>query len=264
MRILSYLMPSGIFIFLFMSGCCEYPYENVDNTIYSASEEFSYEVEIGSLQQFKITAINGPIDLVGIPGTSSVRIWGEKIVRSESIDDAESHLDDLRVSVVQDDGTLYLRTEQPERSHGREYIISYHIRIPAHWKVIQSLVNGDVVLDAVSGDVCANLVNGAILLRDLSGSVSAAVTNGNLDARINLPVAGYCTLTTVNGQIQLDVPTTTSAMFSALAMNGNISMQNLTLVDSESSRTSLKGKLGAGEGTITLSAVNGQIAVLGY
>jgi hypothetical protein len=46
-------------------------------------------------------------------------------------------------------------------------------------------------------------------------------------------------------------------------VNGYINVSGLTLFDSQSTTNSLTGRLGAGEGTITLTVTNGAIAVQG-
>ena len=68
----------------------------------------------------------------------------------------------------------------------------------------------------------------------------------------------------VNGSIQLSIPQNTSAEFSATVTIGDISVSNLVLQNQESTPNSLRGTLGAGQGTISLSTVNGNIRVTGF
>jgi len=68
----------------------------------------------------------------------------------------------------------------------------------------------------------------------------------------------------VNGRIALDIPQNTSAEFSASLVNGSISLQNLTLHNRVATSKSLQGRLGEGQGTITLRTTNGNIDVSGF
>jgi len=68
----------------------------------------------------------------------------------------------------------------------------------------------------------------------------------------------------VNGSIALDIPQSTSAEFFASLVIGSISLQNLTLYNRVATSKSLQGRLGEGEGTITLKTTNGNIDVSGF
>ena len=93
---------------------------------------------------------------------------------------------------------------------------------------------------------------------------ASAVVNGNINARVLLPPQGTCSLNTVNGGIDLQIPRDTSAEFSASLANGTISLTDLVLQNAVSSRTSMRGKLGEGAGRITLQTVNGDIRARGF
>jgi len=68
----------------------------------------------------------------------------------------------------------------------------------------------------------------------------------------------------VNGSIVLDIPQNTSAEFFASLVNGSISLQNLTLHNRVATSKSLQGRLGDGQGMITLRTTNGNIDVSGF
>jgi hypothetical protein len=59
------------------------------------------------------------------------------------------------------------------------------------------------------------------------------------------------------------LPGSTSATLSASITNGTISTQNLELQDMVTRKYSTQGRLNDGEGSITLSVVNGQIVMEG-
>ncbi|MDH3267535.1 MAG: hypothetical protein OEM46_01655 [Ignavibacteria bacterium] len=68
----------------------------------------------------------------------------------------------------------------------------------------------------------------------------------------------------INGSIVLEILQNTSAEFFASLVNGSISLQNLTLHNRVATSKSLQGRLGDGQGMITLRTTNGNIDVSGF
>ncbi|MDZ7289006.1 MAG: DUF4097 family beta strand repeat-containing protein [candidate division KSB1 bacterium] len=240
------------------------PERNVDNTNFSAVESFLFDVAVSNQKRLNLSAVNGPIDVVGVPVATAMQIWGERRVGSESVADAQAHLSDLEVRVTDTQNEVTVKTVQPDNSHGRNYQVTYHVRLPIHWKIVINNVNGDVRIDSLENDLSINLVNGNVWLREIYGSVSVELVNGQIDAKLRLPVQGSCRMSAVNGNIQLAIPQSTSAEFSAAVTNGGISLSNLVLKNSVGSPTSLRGTLAGGQGTIALVVVNGRIGVVGF
>jgi DUF4097 and DUF4098 domain-containing protein YvlB len=218
-------------------------YYGVSRNDHVAAESFSYE--LGAASRLRLEGINGTITVTGSSESASVTISGEKRVGSESAADAQAHLSRLEVRVEERGNEISVRTIQPSESHGRNYVVDYEIALPDGMTVAIANINGDVDLDGLAGDTRTDLVNGQI------------------DARVSVPMAGTVELSTVNGTIDVSVPVDTSAHLTANVVNGTIGVHNLTVHDEVSSRTSLQGTLGSGQGNIRLSAVNGSIDVEG-
>jgi DUF4097 and DUF4098 domain-containing protein YvlB len=87
--------------------------------------------------------------------------------------------------------------------------------------------------------------------------------NGQITASVTLPSAGEIDMSLVNGNVDLRIPQTTSAQFSATVAIGSISLTNLSLSNETVTPNSRTGTLGGGDGTISLDAGNGTIAVQG-
>lgn len=172
-------------------------------------------------------------------------ISGVRRVRSESVADAEEHLDLLEVDVQDLPYIVAVRTVQPERSYGRSYQVDYDIVLPADMRLHINHVNGQILLSNLRESVYVNLVNGLV------------------DGEVTMPSGGVIDMDVVNGGIQLAIPKTTSAEFSAAVVNGSIGIADLNLQDPVATSTSLTGTLGSGDGVISLSIVNGNISVAG-
>ncbi|MFQ5752020.1 MAG: DUF4097 domain-containing protein [bacterium] len=240
------------------------PGDEVSDTNFEAKESFSFEVDVTNHVRLRLEAVNGPVKITGLPGANSVKNWGERRVGSESIEDAELHLQDLEVQVTEPAEEIFVKTKQPQDSRGRNYIVNYNITLPENLEVLVDNVNGEVKIDSVKNQVSVSNVNGRINLNDIFGSTVVNLVNGQIESEVTLPVDGTINMNTVNGNIDLDIPENTSAEFSANVTNGNISVSNLVLQNIVSSPNSLRGTLAAGQGTISLRTVNGNIWASGF
>jgi len=238
--------------------------DNVDNTDFVAEESFSFGGDIKNHSQLRLEAINGNVTITGISESDSVIITGEKRVGSESTEDAEEHLQELEVSVQDLGNEVFVKTIQPEETYGRSYTVNYTITLPKNLTVLANNVNGTVTIDSINNTVSVDNVNGQVMLDEISGGVSVNLVNGLTQSEVILPLDGTIGMTTVNGSIELGIPQNTSAEFSARVTNGNISVSNLVLQNEVSTPNSLRGTLGGGQGTISLSTVNGNIRVTGF
>jgi len=238
--------------------------DNVSNTNFVAADSFSFEVEIETHTRLRLEGINGNVTISALSEADSVIITGEKRVGSESTQDAEEHLQELEVSVADMGSDVRVKTIQPEQTHGRSYVVDYTITLPQNLEVLVTNVNGAVTIDSINNSVSVVNVNGQVTLNEIFGSVLVSLVNGQIQAEVTLSTDGTIVMTTVNGGIGLDIPQSTSADFSASVVNGTIGISNLVLTNQVSTPDSLTGTLGDGQGTISLSTVNGSISVSGF
>ena len=197
----------------------------IDNTNFSAKESFSYEFAVDKQEEFFIDAVNGTINIIGYENISDAKIWGERIVKSESESDAAAHLENLKVTVNNTIDNIYIQTKQPNESNGREYLVNYNLSVPKNWDVSINLVNGVVTIDSLNGDINLSLVNGDINLTAINGNSDVNITNGEVYSIMSLPENGVCEITAVNATIELQIPKTTSANFAAGVLNGIVAAE---------------------------------------
>lgn len=263
-----------LFVIFFIASCTLYIScdsetvtgidDEVSNTDFVASESFYFSIAVQSKTMFSITGINGNITINGVSNTDSVIITGQKSVGSESLADAQASLQNLNVIVRDQSNEVNVETDQPEETGGRNYNVNYQVTLPKDFLITAANVNGVVSVDSINNTVNTANVNGQILLTDIVGSSAVSLVNGQIVAKITLPLNGTIAIANVNGNIALEIPTNTSAEFSAGLVNGNIIITNLSLLNQVSSNTSVTGTLGNGEGTISLTNVNGNISAYGF
>jgi len=252
---------------LFLISCSDdkvlFDIGTVDNTNFSASETFSQNVAVNNQVKFILNGINGLI-IVRITDDPLVMISGIRIVESQSLEDAQAYLKNLQVSIKDRGSDVFVQTQQPEKNHGRNLIVNYDISIPKSWMINIENINGDIKIDSMEGNILVNLVNGTVSLNDIFADVIVDVVNGTIDGQVALPDQGSCTMALVNGAINLSIPQSTSAQFSAKLTNGSISITDLVLQNIQSSNTAVTGTLSTGLGSIDLETVNGGINVNGF
>lgn len=264
-----------------LSMACDEGSVTLGDNPHTASEAFSYSVEIGSQTRLEMDAISGSIEIEGMPDLDSVTLRGERIVRStKSEADAAEYLEKLVVEVADKGSSIMVKTTEPTGSHsGRDFSVEYRVQVPADWHIVvdqingsvnvssisQSVsvdvVNGEVAIESSSADIEVDVTNGRLRLTGIYGNVDAATNNGSIESRVQLPPAGECKLETKNGRIDLAIPESTSAEFRAEVTNGGIDVSGLTIEDQDSSSRRIVGTLGEGDGIIELRTVNGQISV---
>jgi DUF4097 and DUF4098 domain-containing protein YvlB len=235
----------------------------VGNTNFSAEEPFSIDIARQNRTMFSLEGISGSVRVTGSPGASSISVTGVRRVESSSVEDATAHLAQLEVEVDSSQAEVVVRTIQPSNSAGRNYIVNYVISLPEDLVVDIANVNGDITVASLKSNAEIHCVNGPILADGIEGNITTEVANGGIGASVTLPPAGHADMRVTNGNIVLRIPQATSAKFSATAVNGSITLKDLTLSDATQTPGSLKGTLGDGDGTISLVVVNGIIVVRG-
>ena len=154
-----------------------------------------------------------------------------------------------------------IRTRYPE-GHTNDNPASWcttSLHVPAHAQLEKiNLVNGNLEISQVLGDVDANLVNGKLTAHDLSGRAKLSTVNGTSNVSFrSLTNVREVEISAVNGSINLALPASPNAEISATSVNGSIKSDFPIQVESHFVGKHLKGTLGSGGTQISLSNVNG-------
>ena len=237
----------------------------VGNQNFLAEASLNLDLDATARTTFRVEGINGNIDVVGVAGTQTFMIRGERQVRSESVADAQGYLDRLEVVVTELGNEILIRTVQPQNTGGRNLVVNYELSVPARLVAQLLNVNGNVTVQLMDSTVTVININGNVTLDDILGDQMVTLVNGNIESQTPvLSLGGVIDLETVNGNVVLDIPQSTSAHFSAHLVNGTITVSGLVLLNPVSTLTSLTGRLGGGQGIIDLRTVNGNIHASGF
>lgn len=213
---------------------------------YEYEESVKEVLELADQEVFDIQSINGNIQIMGSDTASQFYLEITRRVKSyRSPISAADHINDIKIDYKWDNEAIFVEVDHPSNNE-LDYEVDFVIIGPILFDYNASLGNGDLDLDII----CRNL--------------NTTVGNGNIVADVILLNDCQLSMETGNGNIDLIIPNITNAALQAIVGNGRITHTGLDIQDLIVTPSSLFGTLGNGEGIITLSLGNGNIALTGY
>ncbi|MBS1716158.1 MAG: DUF4097 family beta strand repeat protein [Armatimonadetes bacterium] len=119
--------------------------------------------------------------------------------------------------------------------------------------------SGSIRLSKIDASTNLRTASGSIKIEQFEGrTLSAEAVAGDILADIVNPVTGTVNLQTVSGEINVDVADGSDCRVSLGSVRGEVSTQ-LTLSEEMKSDRRIDGRLGSGSGSLTASAVSGNV-----
>lgn len=214
---------------------------------------------------------DGRVSLDNVNGRVEIQAWDAAEVKVEYTKKARSRegLDRMKVRIDASDRRIHIETDYEDsdrgfwRDSGGE--VDYRLWVPrqAHLDGIE-LVNGNLEIRGVEGDVNASLVNGDLVASGLGGDLELDTVNGTLEVTLDKLRSGSdVSLESVNGRIVVVLPPGANADVKAETVHGRI--RNDFGLDEKRERygvgRSLAGSVGSGGARIDLETVNGSIEI---
>lgn len=221
-------------------------------------------------------APDGRVSLENLNGSVTITVSDRNEVQVNAVKRAykQERLSEVRIDVSSTMDAIRIRTRYPNEDHsftdeerGRynnPAAVDYSIVVPRRARLESvDLVNGSLEIDGVEGDVKASAVNGRLVVRGLRGEAKLNTVNGNLEATFaQLSEAKPLSLGSVNGSVEVVIPSDASAVVRAETISGSIRNDfGLAVEEGEYVGHSLYGQLGSGGPRIKLSNVNGRISI---
>jgi DUF4097 and DUF4098 domain-containing protein YvlB len=155
--------------------------------------------------------------------------------------------------------------DQPPRSFGlmgfknSDVQVNFTVRVPPHVRLIGHTIKGDIDVAALRSNVEVNTVNGSIHV-NTSGYAQARTINGSIDASLgNANWTKPLQFKTMNGDINVELPSTASAQVRAETYHGDISLGAQTRVETRGGLKTASSTIGNGSRELILSTVRGTI-----
>jgi Putative adhesin len=236
----------------------------------AAAQDFRWNGRLTSGQSIEIRGINGDIRATA-SGSGDVEVTATKTAR-------RGNPDDVRIEVVPHAGGVTICAVYPS-SRGREpntcepgggksntqnndTTVNFDVRVPYGVNFVGRTVNGEISGESLQGDGDASTVNGSIKLTT-TGVARAHTVNGSLNVTMGrADWQNEASFKTVNGEINLTLPSVFDAELRAETLNGSITSDFPITVTGQVSRRRLSGTIGAGGRSLNLATVNGSIKLM--
>jgi hypothetical protein len=215
-------------------------------------------------------AANGRVALDNINGAVHITAWDQNQVKVDAIKRArdEEGLKDAEIRVDARADSISIETHYPEHEDGwrenyRPASVEYTLSVPRGARLDEiKLINGELDISGVTGEVRASCINGRLTARGLAGEANLSTINNKLDADFARLGTASLELSSVNGSIDLTLPSDAKANIEANTVHGGIENDyGLHTNDHRFVGRDLQGELGGGGTEIKLRNVNGRIEI---
>ena len=207
---------------------------------------------------------NGRIVVQNLYGDVQITAWDRDMVLVQAIKRSTDprRLEDAQIVVDSSSTMVSIRTQYAGADAEHPASVDYRIMVPrtANLENVK-LINGGLSITGVSGPVKASSVNGSIHAEKLEGQADLSTVNGRLEAGFErVSRANPINLSSVNGPIQLSIPSNSAAVVDAKNLSGGIESEfGRPWRGSDGHR--LKALVNHGGAQIHLHNVNGGISI---
>ncbi len=225
-------------------------------------------------QTYPLSA-NGRVSVSNVNGSITIDTWDRNEVKLEAVKNAgeKSKLTEVEIQIDAQKDYLKVETNYDSwksdggnrgwKNYGR-LTVEYHLTVPKN-AVLDEIetVNGSVNINNSNNSTKASAVNGEVIANNLRGTANLSTVNGTVEANFDqLQSSSRITLDTVNGTVNLTIPSDANATVKADTVNGKIVNDfGLPVRKGQYVGKDLYGKIGSGEVQISLNSVNGGLNI---
>jgi DUF4097 and DUF4098 domain-containing protein YvlB len=220
---------------------------------------------------YALTA-EGRIELDNINGSVHISSWDRNEVKVDAVKyaDTKERLDEAKIEIDSGKDHLSIQTKYPEHdqtwnwgSHNNPAGVEYTLTVPRTARLDEiKLINGSLDITGVSGEVNASCINGRLEAHNLAGRARLSTINGRLNAQFDQLARHNMELNSVNGSVDLTIPSDSNAEVEATTVSGGINNDfGLHVNHHRFVGHDLRGELGSGGTHIRISNVNGRVEV---
>ena len=215
---------------------------------------------------------NGRVNVSNVNGSITVEAWDRNEVKIEytKIADSKERLADVQVKIDARPDSFSAETDYGDSKgrdrwrNGGKLVVEIRMMVP-RGAVLNEIetVNGSVSVSNFTNITKISAVNGSVTATNLRGTAKLSTVNGEVTADFDrLESGSKISLETVNGRVNLVIPSDSNATVKADSLNGNISNDfGLPVRKGKYVGRDLYGKIGTGEIPIRLESVNGGLSV---
>jgi len=235
-------------------------------------------VRIDETERFEQTYplnANGRVSVSNVNGSIAIETWDKSEVKLEYVKTADSRerLSEVEVRIDTRADSIRIETDYDKTQHGGserswknndKLVVEYKLIVP-RGAVLDEIetVNGSITIANASNMTKASAVNGEVRATNLRGTANLSTVNGTVQADFDqLQSGSKISLDTVNGTVNLVIPSDANATVKADTLNGSITNDfGLPVRKGQYIGRDLHGKIGSGDVQIKLNSVNGGLSV---
>lgn len=215
---------------------------------------------------------NGRVSVSNVNGSIVVEAWDRPEVRLEATKIADSRETLSEVEINVDSRPSYFSVEadykglkgRSEMNRDRKIEVQFRLSVP-RTAVLNEIetVNGSVTVSNFVNFTKISAVNGNVSAGNLRGAANLSTVNGEVNADFDrLEPGSKISLSTVNGRVNLVIPSDANATIKADSLNGEITNGfGLPVRKGEYIGRDLYGRIGSGDVQIKLDSVNGPLTI---
>lgn len=227
-----------------------------------------------SFEQTYPLMANGRVRVSNVNGSITVGVWDRNEVKVEYVKTADTRerLDAVSVEIESRGDSISVETDYGNWKQsggenwrsGAKLVVDIKLTVPrgANLNEIET-VNGSISVSDITNFAKVSAVNGTIVASGLRGTARLSTVNGEVNAEFDrLESSSRISLETVNGRVNLTLPSDSNATIKADSVNGNISNEfGLPVRKGKYVGRDLHGRIGSGETQIRLNSVNGVLSI---
>ncbi|MBO0911081.1 MAG: hypothetical protein J2P13_04760 [Acidobacteria bacterium] len=246
----------GAFLALLVSSALAHARDDGDEVV----EEFHQTYPLDPKGRIELENVNGAVDITA---------WDENQVKVDAIKRApdKRRLDDAEIRVVAHNDSILIRTRYHEQngwgSDRSPASVEYALSVPRNARLDEiKVINGALDISGAAGEVRASSINGRLTVEGLAGEARLSTINSRLKADFSRLGPEPIDLASVNGGVELTLPSDAKATIEANTIHGEIDNDfGLHTNNHRWVGHDLRGQLGGGGTEITLHNVNGGIDI---
>lgn len=241
------------FLFIACNGDGDYTYEMVREESHSWSSVGVTSIEVDD--------VNGDIEVAARQDTIITLDVTKRCFGEDSID-AEEHIANIEIATQVSGGILMVDADMPSDQE-RSYSATLDIRAPDALYLDLLTLNGNVTVRNMVNGATIHSTNGNISMQNFQGNIDGETTNGTIECDMDAFAANETmTLSSGNGNVNVDLPSTVAASFDLRTTNGDITITGFSNISYTTNEPHHKvGTINSGGATIDINATNGNIVL---
>jgi DUF4097 and DUF4098 domain-containing protein YvlB len=227
-------------------------------------EDFRWHGAIAPGKTLEVRGINGGVHAIGTGGSEAEVVARKRGRRSDPAS--------VEIRVVQREGGVVICAVYPNRQYdgcepGRherhdddnDVNVDFTVKVPKGVHFVGGTVNGGIEATGLDADAEVSTVNGDATV-ETRGNAEATTVNGTVTATMGrADWTGKRSLTTVNGDVIVDLPANPSLEVHASTLNGGLESDYPLLLKGKFGPRRLTGTIGSGGRSLDVTTVNGSI-----